>query len=65
MGGAWCDALGWTVFEDVGEKPGLRGERHAMYCVVWPLEQLQSEKQMLILDTKLILGRVGYSALCV
>lgn len=36
-----------------------------MYCVVWPLEQLQSEKQMLILDTKLILGRVGYSALCV
>lgn len=45
----------WAVFEDVGEKPG---ERHAAHCVMWPLEGLWFEKQMLILAAKLILGRV-------
>ena len=55
--GAWM-VLGvrlWAVFEDVGEKPG---ERHAAHCVMWPLEGLWFEKQMLILAAKLILGRV-------
>lgn len=53
--GAWCVALGWTVFEDVGEKPG---EHHTACCVMWPLEGLWFEKEMLILAAKLILGRV-------
>lgn len=44
----------WAAFEDVGRKPG---ERHAAYCVMWPLEGLWFEKKMLILAAKLTLGR--------
>lgn len=43
-------ALSWPVLKNVGEKAE---EHHVAHLVMWPLEGLSFEKQMLMLVAKL------------